>query len=480
MNKLYYGDNLEILRKYIPDNSVDLIYLDPPFNSKANYNVIFREENGKKPISQIKAFSDFWHWDEEAQKTYQELLDNPKVPEKLKKMITAFESFLGHNDMMAYLVMMAIRLVELHRVLKDTGSLYFHCDTTASHYIKLILDAIFGQNNFRNEIIWCYARPAAPNQKIFTRGYQNIFFYTKSNNYILNLDNVRIPYKESTLARAGFMSSAHGKKFTREVNEKGKIPEDWWEIPYLRPNSKEFLGYPTQKPLELLERIIKASSNEGDIVLDPFCGCGTALDAAEKLHRQWIGIDITHIAIHVIKKRLTEKYPDVKFEIIGEPKDLESARELARQDRFQFQLWALSLIEATPSEKMIADEGIDGVLYHSWLNKNYRGIIQVKSGHVGPKDIRDFKGTMKRENADYGIFITLEEPTEAMKKEAIEEGFFDTDYEQKIPRIQIITIEQLLNGENPKYPAPRNRYNVAERGKREEKKSTQKIIDDIE
>ncbi len=229
-----------------------------------------------------------------------------------------------------------------------------------------------------------------------------------------------------------------------------------------------------------MERIIKASSNEGDIVLDPFCGCGTALDAAEKLHRQWIGIDITHIAIHVIKKRLTEKYPDVKFEVIGEPKDLESAKELARQNRFQFQLWALSLIEATPSEKMIADEGIDGVLYHSWLNKNYRGIIQVKSGHVGPKDIRDFKGTMKRENADYGIFITLEEPTEAMKKEAIEEGFFDTDYEQKIPRIQIFTIEQLLNGENPKYPAPRNKYNVAERGKREGKNSTQKIIDDIE
>ena len=477
MNKLYYGDNLEILRKYIPDNSVDLIYLDPPFNSKADYNVIFREENGKKPISQIKAFSDFWHWDEEAQKTYQELLANPKVPEKLKKLIVAFENFLGHNDMMAYLVMMAIRLVELHRVLKDTGSLYLHCDPTASHYIKLVLDAIFGENNFRNEIIWRIGWVSGyKTRKIgWIRNHDVILYYTKSSNYTFN--KIYIPYPENYVRR-------DGKKPTSE----GIPIEDTWNCSsadildsiMIKSFSKEKLGFPTQKPVALLERIIKASSNEGDIVLDPFCGCGTALDAAEKLHRQWIGIDITHIAIHVIKKRLTEKYPDVKFEVIGEPKDLESAKELARQDRFQFQLWALSLIEATPSEKKIADEGIDGVLYHSWLNKNYYGIIQVKSGHVGPKDIRDFKGTMKRENADYGIFITLEEPTEAMKKEAISEGYFDTEYEQKIPRIQIFTIEQLLNGENPKYPAPRNRYNVAEREKREGKKSTQKIIDDIE
>jgi len=487
MNKLYYGDNLDILRKYIPDNSIDLIYLDPPFNSKANYNIIFKEENGTRPISQIKAFSDFWHWDENAQKTYQELMNNPRTPEKLKKLLSSFENFLGHNDVFAYLVMISIRLIELHRVLKDTGSLYLHCDPTISHYIKLVLDAIFSPKNFRNEIVWCYST-SGRSKKSFSKKHDIILFYSKTNKYYWNA-KARIPYSleyikshftdkddKGNICRKRFDAG----KWRIYYPEEGMIPNDWWNIPYVNSMAKERLGYPTQKPLELLERIIKASSKEGDLVLDPFCGCGTTLDASEKLHRNWIGIDITHIAINVIKKRLKERYPNVQFEVIGEPKDLESARSLAQQDRFQFQLWVLSLIGATPSEKMISDKGIDGIFYNVWLNKKYYGIVQVKSGHVGAKDIRDFKGTMKREKADYGIFITLQPPTRDMKEEAISEGYFNTEYEKDIPRIQIITIEDLLKGIEVKLPAPPNIYNVAQRGKKEGKNTKQIILSDLD
>jgi len=510
MNKLYYGDNLDILRKYISDNSIDLIYLDPPFNSKADYNIIFKEENGTRPISQIKAFSDFWHWDENAQKTYQELMNNPRIPEKLKKLLSSFENFLGHNDVFAYLVMISIRLVELHRVLKDTGSLYLHCDHTISHYIKLVLDAIFSPKNFRNEIIWHKKGGIKAVQKIFPRKYDSILFYTKTNKYTFYI--LRGAIENNALYNRWIKYSHDGKtvlykdfprtdkvKFAvytkRFIAQHGREPRPndvfyefegaiidsvWDDIPDIYRGQRERLGYPTQKPLELLERIIKASSKEGDLVLDPFCGCGTTLDASEKLHRNWIGIDITHIAINVIKKRLKERYPNVQFEVIGEPKDLESAISLAQQDRFQFQLWALSLIGATPSEKMISDKGIDGIFYNVWLNKKYYGIVQVKSGHVGAKDIRDFKGTIRREKADYGIFITLQPPTRDMKEEAISEGYFNTEYEKDIPRIQIITIEDLLKGIEVKFPAPPNIYNVAQRGKKEDKNTKQIILSDLD
>ena len=538
MNRLYYGDNLEVLRKYIPDESVDLIYLDPPFNSKADYNILYKEQNGTQSASQIKAFSDFWHWDQEAQRTFEELVSNPSYPPSLKKLIISIHDFLGNNDMSAYLVMMAVRLVELRRVLKSTGSVYLHCDPTASHYLKIVMDAIYGPENFINEISW--KRSAAHSDskqgsKHFGRIHDILLFYAKTSDYQWNqqysphdseyvntfykhieegtgrryqLDNLTGPggaakgnpkyelmgvtrywryskEKMDELVKEGRIIQTHPGAVPRYKRYLDEMPgvsiQDWWnDIPTISSQSGERLGFPTQKPLPLLERIILGSSNEGEVVLDPFCGCGTALDAAEKLHRQWIGIDITPLAINVIKKRLRDRYPDVKFEVVGEPQDLEGARELAKQDRYQFQWWACSLIDAAPYEnkKKGADTGIDCVLYNpvKGSNKTYYGIVQVKSGNVNSGQIRDFKGTMERERADYGIFLTLEDPTEPMNKEAVVAGHIRTEWNASIPKIQVLTIKELLEGKQPEFPFPPDNYNTAARGKRASKAAEQKTL----
>ncbi|MDA8055070.1 MAG: DNA methyltransferase [Thermoplasmatales archaeon] len=529
MNKLYYGDNLEVLRKYIPDESIDLIYLDPPFNSKADYNILYKEQNGTKSASQIQAFSDFWHWDQEAQSTYEYMISDPNVPANLKKLLQSVQSFLGSNDLTAYLVMMGVRLLELQRVLKRTGSIFLHCDPTASHYLKIMMDAIFGPENFINEIVWKRSTAHSDSKqgsRHFGRIHDIVLFYVKSNEYQWNqqyapydesyvesfynhkepetgrrfqLDNLTAakpggdtlyewhgvrPYKGRYWAyskekmgefeRMGrlFYTKSGMPRYKRYLDEMPgvSIQDLWSDISPIPSQSSERLGFPTQKPLSLLERIIESCSRESDMVLDPFCGCGTALDAAEKLHRQWIGIDITHLAINVIKKRLRERYPDVRLEVIGEPKDLEGARELAKQDRYQFQWWACSLIEATPYEnkKKGADTGIDCVLYNpvKGASKTYYGIVQVKSGNVNSGQIRDFKGTMEREKADYGIFLTLEDPTEPMSKEAVVAGHFKTEWNAPIQRVQILTIEELLEGRQPEFPFPPDNYNKAERGRR--------------
>lgn len=529
MNKLYYGDNLEVLRKYIPDESIDLIYLDPPFNSKADYNILYKEHNGTKSASQIQAFSDFWHWDQEAQSTYEYMISDPNVPANLKKLLQSVQSFLGSNDLTAYLVMMGVRLLELQRVLKRTGSIFLHCDPTASHYLKIMMDAIFGPENFINEIVWKRSTAHSDSKqgsRHFGRIHDIVLFYVKSNEYQWNqqyapydesyvesfynhkepetgrrfqLDNLTAakpggdtlyewhgvrPYKGRYWAyskekmgefeRMGrlFYTKSGMPRYKRYLDEMPgvSIQDLWSDISPIPSQSSERLGFPTQKPLSLLERIIESCSRESDMVLDPFCGCGTALDAAEKLHRQWIGIDITHLAIKVIKKRLRERYPDVRLEVIGEPKDLEGARELAKQDRYQFQWWACSLIEATPYEnkKKGADTGIDCVLYNpvKGTSRTYYGIVQVKSGNVNSGQIRDFKGTMEREKADYGIFLTLEDPTEPMSKEAVVAGHFKTEWNAPIQRVQILTIEELLEGRQPEFPFPPDNYNKAERGRR--------------
>ena len=484
-NKLYYGDNLEILRNDIADNSVDLIYLDPPFNSKADYNMLFKEENGTKSVAQVKAFSDFWHWDRKAQDTYDELINNPKYPEKLKKLIIAYDTFLGHNDLFAYLVMLTIRLVEMRRVLKDTGTLYLHCDPTASHYIKLVMDNVFGHSCYLNEIIWSY-RTGGAGKRWFSRKHDIIFYYSKSNKYNFYPLKERVYYEKSFFTQnIDEKGRYYADVLLRDVfdgvinlvNEKQKKVECISVKPVINL-SKERLGYPTQKPVGLLEVLIRAATNEGDLVLDPFCGCGTALDAAEKLHRRWIGMDITHVAVGVIKNRIIETYPDAKFGIIGEPTDLEGAKELANQDRFQFQAWALSLMGATPSDKMSGDHGIDGTLRNTYMGKNYYGIIQVKSGKVSPRDIRDLKGTINTQKADYGIFITLENPSKDMITEAVSSGNLKCDWGEEIPKVQILTIEELLNNKKPELPAPPNKYNTAKKGKRANKESIQKSIDD--
>jgi DNA modification methylase len=309
-NTLYYGDNLFILREHIPSNSVDLIYLDPPFNSNRNYNVLFKDEHGTDSQAQIKAFDDTWHWGLDAEHAFAELLT--EAPPHITEMIESMRDFIGSNQMMAYLVMMTTRLIELHRVLKPTGSIYLHCDPTASHYLKMILDTIFGVKQFRNEIIWCYDTGGRAKTN-FPKKHDIIFWYSKTNTYIFNYDEVALP-RDTTTMHEPILHDENNRLYQRNIKfgkeyryylDKGVLPNDWWvDIQALNPASKERLGYPTQKPLPLLERIIKAGSKPGDMILDPFCGCGTAVVAAEKLKRKWVGIDITHLGITAMKYRL--------------------------------------------------------------------------------------------------------------------------------------------------------------------------------
>ncbi len=535
-NTLYYGDNLPILREHIATESVDLVYLDPPFNSNRSYNVLFKDESGNEADAQISAFEDSWHWNESAERTYTDLVQ--EGPERVAAMIGALHGFIGANQMMAYLVMMAARLVELHRVLKPTGSLYLHCDPTASHYLKIILDTIFGARNFRNEITW--KRSAAHNDptKRFGRISDIILFYTKNENNTFNklfrpysekylssewktLPSGRLYKTENMLDPQGRMKEyefmgtvarwrstpekmmelwsapqtevpsshgriklgADGKPLKRArilfLDEMFGVPlQDFWDdISYIAGGASEGLGYPTQKPLALLERIINASSNSGDIVLDPFCGCGTAIAAAQKLGRRWIGIDVTNLAIALQKSRLKDMFdlkPGTDYQVIGEPEDIGSARQLAQEDRYQFQFWALSLVQARPhggregskQGKKGSDKGIDGVItfIDDPRGKPKRALVQVKSGHVKSGDVRDLRGTLEREEAALGVFITLDAPTRDMEREAVAAGFYHSPLTQRdYPKLQILTIEQLLQGQEIKMPVTRGTFKQAER-----------------
>lgn len=456
-NTLYYGDNLNILKEYIKDEFIDLIYLDPPFKSDQSYNVIFKERNGTKSRAQIKAFEDTWQWGMESEREYRELVE--EGPKQVADLMQAMRKFLGSNDMMAYLVMMTIRLIEMKRVLKDTGSIYLHCDPTASHYLKLVMDAVF-DFNFRNENIWYYRGGGVP-KKAFARRHDVLFFYTKSDDWTFNVDPVRDKYSEDTKERTQYKARAFRGERTYdswEPHPKGKHPDDVWEIQPIMPSSKERLGYPTQKPERLLERILKASSNEGDVVLDPFCGCGTTITVAEKLNRKWIGIDITHLAVQLMKYRLEDTFGEGKldFEIIGIPEDVKSAERLAKQDRFQFQSWALGLIpRVKPVEKKTGDKGIDGYKYFyddPESEEVKTMLIQVKSGKVNPSVVRDLKGTMEREDADMGVLITLKESTKGMETEAAEAGFYTSPLGKDYPKVQILTIKELLEGKKVEMP----------------------------
>ncbi|MGO8821680.1 MAG: DNA methyltransferase [Desulfomonilaceae bacterium] len=491
-NKLYFGDNLPVLREYIKDISVDLIYLDPPFNSKATYNVLFTRKEDTHETAQITAFKDTWHWGAESADIFHEIVKNGTV--SLVELMIALKKFLGPNDMMAYLVMMAIRLTELHRVLKPTGSLYLHCDPTASHYIKLVLDSIFGPTAFRNEIIWKrtpFSGSSKARAKQFPKSHDVILFYSRENDWTWN--SPTIPYSDKYLSRFGWkdergqyrktllktysqetlerlreedrliepkhVGSKYGyKQYLHESSGTCQIDDIWTDINMINPVAKERLGYPTQKPEALLERIINASSNVGDLVLDPFCGCGTTVAVAERLKRNWIGIDITHLAISLMKNRLNTSfgYDISPYEVIGVPVDVGSAQALAEQDRYQFEWWALSLIEARPAQdkKKGADRGIDGYIhfYDDNSGEIKKIVIQVKSGNVGVAQIRDLKGVIEREKAVIGALITLQLPTSKMVEE-INTGEAEDYYtcevygpKRRFQRIQILTIEDLLNG----------------------------------
>ena len=385
-NKLYFGDNLDILRDKIPDNFVDLIYLDPPFKSGKTYNIIFQPEASneiKGATAQIKTFEDTWKWGIEAEKNYEGLINGTitkeKPSQKLIDLMKAMRSYLGECSMMAYLSMMAPRLLEMKRVLKNTGSIYLHCDPTASHYLKLLMDSVFGVENFRNEIIWRigWVSGFKTQKRGWIRNHDTLLYYTKSKEFIFNKEY--IPYPTDYVRRGGGKPTGKGVPIEDTWN---CSPQDRLDSIMIMSFSKEKIGYPTQKPEKLLERIIKASSNKGELVLDPFCGCGTTVAVAERLRRRWIGVDITYLAIDVISKRLKESgiKENIDFEIDGEPKDVYSARKLVEKDPFQFQIWCISKLDATPSQTKSADRGMDGIinfLDFSKSSKVGKAIIQV-------------------------------------------------------------------------------------------------------
>ncbi len=521
---LYFGDNLDVLREHVRDESVDLIYLDPPFNSAASYNVLFKTTDGKKSQSQITAFEDTWHWSESSELAFDETMRSGRTT--VANVLRALRQCLGENDVMAYLAMMTVRLIELSRALRPSGSIYLHCDPTASHYLKVIMDSIFAPHNFQNEVIW--KRHSAHNStKRYGPIHDTLLFYSKGSKFTWN--PVRLDYDpeyldkyykyddgdgrlywRNSITAAGTRNGSSGRvwkgfdptsngshwKFTTEnldtLDASGKIywpsnggwpqikryrdelkglsvSDVWDDIDKINPAGKERLGYPTQKPVALLDRIISASSNSGELVLDPFCGCGTTVHAAQKNNRRWIGIDITPIAVNLISRRLKEAFAGVDFNVRGIPRDMDGARELAFRDKHLFQLWACDLVDAQPFRdgKKGADGGIDGLIYFKPDGKTTKAaVVSVKGGaHVERAHIGQLRGTMERLGEPMGIFVTLTPPTAPMVKEAASAGLYDTGT-HRVPRIQILTAEQLLAGEKPRLPFGHNTsYRKADREK---------------
>lgn len=518
-NVLYYGDNLDILRRYIKDESVDLIYLDPPFKSNQDYNVLFAEKDGTQAAAQIKVFEDTWHWDMSAAEAFEDVI---KQGGKVAQAMIAFRTFLGENDMLAYLAMMAPRLVEMRRTLKPTGSLYLHCDPTASHYLKMLLDAVFGPKNFQNEIVWQRTNAHNMKSRQFARVNDTILFYTKTEKHKWN--PIFTDYSEAQLGR--YKPDEDGRLYTgqdltmtssaktRNFEWRGTKPpenrgwgasleqlEKWWsegliltkkdgsprldgmkvyldempgkalgtnwtDIQRVGNTSQERLGYPTQKPEALLERIIQISSDDGDVILDPFCGCGTAIAVAQRMKRHWVGIDITHLAVNLIRRRLRDAFGAgilKTFKVIGEPVSMEDAQELADADPYQFQWWALGLVGARPAEgKKGADKGIDGRIY---FHDDPKGatkqiVISVKAGKLQAAYVRDIRGVMDREKAEISVLISMGGPTQQMRTEAATAGFYESPYGKRYPRLQLLTVAELLAGKDIDYPPSSHKQDV--------------------
>lgn len=514
-NQLYYGDNLEVLRRSIPDESVDLVYLDPPFNSNRAYNILFHA-HGTSDKAQIQAFDDTWSWDTTTEVEYKHLISGG-APGKVADAVLAMYQLLGPSDLLAYLVMMAPRLVELHRVLKSTGSLYLHCDPTASHYLKILLDAIFAPENFRNEIVWQrtgskgYASKRLASNHDIILGYQktadatwnaeaahlaydpdnldpktlNKYRYFDEDGRRYRLDNLAGPndprpnltYEvmgvvrrwrwskermDEAIAQGIVVQTSPGavpqrKSYLDEMSGK-PLGDVWTDIAPINSQAKERLGYPTQKPVALLERIIATSTKPGDVVLDPFCGCGTAIDAAQRLGRSWIGIDITFLAVDLIRHRVENTFGAkvlADTEVIGIPKDLEGAQQLFASSHFEFERWAVSLVSGTPKDRPGGDGGVDGIIRFA-LNPNEVGrcIISVKGGKsLNPGFVRDLDGTVRKEGAEMGLLVVLSEPTQGMRDTAGQGGIFELPFNgQKFPRLQIATIGELLDGRLPALP----------------------------
>ena len=554
LNQLFYGDNLDILRNYIADESVDLCYIDPPFNSKRNYNQIYNNI-GKEDTAQAQAFVDTWTWDDAAEKGFTDIIENNSglMTRQSVNLILMLEKVLNKGSMFAYLVSMTNRIAEIYRVLKPTGSFYLHCDPTASHYLKLVLDALFCSRNgeFQNEITWKRYAVHSLSTKRFDAINDIIFFYTKKkgkNKFNRQFESLtgkememRFPHTEIETGRrfqhAALEKNANkssqnetriiqGKEISTELgwiwsqntfdkriennphlihwtkNNRprykiyadeyfGKpIGSNWNDIPYLSAGDAERLGYPTQKPEALLERIILASSNEGDVVLDAFCGCGTTVAVAEKLNRKWIGIDITYQSISLILKRLEDTFGQdftrvldskdltisKKLTVSGIPQDMNGAIELANRvddrTRKEFEKWAVltySNNRAIINEKKGGDAGIDGIAYISDLDDKGKIDLQevlfsVKSSKVlSPSVIRDLYGTVEREDAAIGILITLY-PMGNLEKEAKKYGTYRNKLlGSEFSRIQIITVGDILQGSRLNLPAVKEVLKSAER-----------------
>ena len=515
LNQLFYGDNLDVLGRHVADESVDLVYLDPPFNSNANYNVLFAERDGTQAAAQIKVFDDTWRWDEGTARAY---ADVAEAGGRVSQVMQAFRTFLGESDVLAYLAMMAPRLVDLRRVLRPTGSLYLHCDPTASHYLKLLLDAVFGPECFLNEIIW-KRTSAHSSAKRYGPVHDVILFYGKTDKYKWNrvfqdydaayietffdqtdqdgrrwkradMTGAGIRHGETGLPWRGIDITAKGRHWGSppsvldELDRKGRVhwpkkedgmprlkqyPEDlpgvplqdvWPDVRPLHNLAAERLGYPTQKPETLLDRIILSSTSEGEVVLDPFCGCGTTIASAQRLRRAWIGIDVTNLAITLIRHRLRDTYGDdieQTYQVIGEPVSVPDAEALAAADPYQFQWWALGLVGARPAEgKKGADQGIDGRIYfHDGdTGKTKQIVLSVKAGKLHAPYVRDLRGVVEREQAALGVLLTLNTPTKTMRTEAASAGFYASPWGQH-PRVQILTVGELLAGKKLDAPPPR-------------------------
>ena len=514
----FLGYNLEMLRRFVPDESVDLIYLDPPFNSNATYNMLFKQVDGTPVSAQIKAFGDTWEWSLEAELAYKEILESGG---DVSRALRSFRELLGPSNMLAYLAMMAPRLLELRRVLRPTGSIYLHCDQTASHYLKLLMDGIFGPERFLNEINWKRTYAHGNAGRNFASVTDVILFYSKGPTYTWN--QVYTPMEAEYIKRRFTGHDADGRRWqsvtlrnpsprpnlryaynatngkTYEPHPNGwavgiermtkydrehrlhyparvggqlrlKMYEDeskgirasnlWEDIFPINSQAQERLGYPTQKPLALLERIISTSSSPGDTVLDPFCGCGTAIDAAEKLGRRWIGIDIAKVALEVIEKRLKDNYPGIHYKVRVIPTTIDEVDLLAARDKYGYQQWVCDLLGIKAEVRKGADRGIDGELvrYEVDGGEMIRTIVSVKGGGVNVSQVRDLRGTIERENAQVGIFVSHKPPTSAMRKEALAAGLTPTG----IPRIQLLTSADLIDGRGPQLPIPIQVGRVAE------------------
>ncbi|MCY3851966.1 MAG: site-specific DNA-methyltransferase [Gammaproteobacteria bacterium] len=489
-----------------PDDCIDLIYLDPPFKSDTNYNILFGTQNGKP--AQLQAFEDTWYWNEKAHERVENL--KGAIAHPAHKPIAGLHLMLGDCGMLAYLSYMAERLAEMKRLLKPTGSIYLHCDPSASHYLKTIMDGIFDGRNFRNEIVWKrradkhnlatktmgplhdvilwygdieeanYNRQYTPYSKDYIdshykhkdeRGNYRLLPCTNESGgnkpyefrgvnraWRFSKDRMEDMYDQNLLVQLKPEGPYYYKKYLKDA-EGVPLQDLWDDISPCR--GKESLGYPTQKPRALLERIINASCPPHGIVFDPFCGCGTAIDAAQRLNRQWLGVDISSFAIDLIVK---ERLQDRSIPVAGIPLDLTGAKRFAEADRFGFEKWAINRVPGfVPNEKQVGDGGIDGraKLMNKWNDLNL-ALAQVKSGGLGglASDARDFLHVMQREDAVCGVFITTEK-IDGRKRSAHEEfesmGRFEIGA-NNYPRVQFWSIEEYFDGRFPNLPPMLNPY----------------------